>query len=57
MKTIKEKLTELHEHEKEWNIEIGKIDKQIRQLQKYKSKLAIKISKNMKYRNLLINQL
>jgi hypothetical protein len=50
------KLTELHEHEDEFNKEMAKIDFNIKQLKARKEKLRKQISRNMKYRNLLINE-
>jgi hypothetical protein len=49
------KIQELHEKENELNREIGKIDKEIKLLQKRKVKLAKQVSANMKYRNKLID--
>ena len=52
-----EKILQSHIQEDEYNKEIGLIDKQIKQLSKKKKSLAIKISKNMKHRNILIDKL
>ena len=57
MKSIKDKLKELHQEENLLNKEICKIDKSIYILLKRKKKLASLVSKNMKYRNLLISKL
>jgi hypothetical protein len=54
---IKDRLLKLHEEEDVMNVEMGKIDKQIKLLGKRKSKLSKRISENMKFRNRLINQL
>lgn len=54
---LRDKLSQLHKGEDELNKQIGLIDKQIAQLLKQKLKLAKLVSKNMKYRNLLISQL
>lgn len=51
------KLKQLHEHENEFNKEIGKIDKKIFALIKRKRKLQKQVSRNMIYRNQLINEL
>lgn len=51
------KLKECHQQEDDLNKLISGIDKQIDQLQKSKIKTAKLISKNMKYRNILISQL
>lgn len=51
---IKDKLKVLHNEENELNYEMAKIDKAIKQLEKDKSKLAKRISFNMKKRNQLI---
>jgi hypothetical protein len=55
--SIQEKLTRAHEQERILNTEMGKIDKQIRELIKRKHTLRHKISRNMKYRNTLIAKL
>lgn len=54
---IKEKLQQLHKGEDLLNVEIGNIDKEIKQLLQKKKKLAKSVSKNMKYRNLLTSKL
>jgi hypothetical protein len=54
---IREKLLQAHRQENSMNIEIGKIDKEIKELQKRKKKLAGMVSSNMKYRNGLIKRL
>lgn len=45
------KIKELHEHENEFNREMGIIDKEISRLQKRKAKLKKQISNNMRYVN------
>lgn len=52
-----EKLKRAHEQEDEFNREMGAIDKLIREQNKRKDKLKRLVSKNMKYRNTLINML
>lgn len=54
---VKEKLLTLHVKEDSMNKEMSECDKQIRQLILKKTRLAKKISRNMKFRNLLINKL
>lgn len=54
---VKEKLLTLHVKEDSMNKEMSVCDKQIRQLILKKTRLAKKISRNMKFRNLLINKL
>lgn len=54
---ILNKLKECHQQEDELNKALSEIDKKIDQFQKSKIKTAKLISKNMKYRNLLISQL
>jgi len=56
-RTLRERLANAHKLEREYNIEIGKVDIQIKLLKLRKKKLARMISKNMKYRNKLINEL
>lgn len=55
--TIKERLKELHRQEDELNKQIGKFDKTIRHCQKQKLSISKRVSKNMRYRNELINKL
>ncbi len=57
IKQIKDRLLELHFREDAMNKEMGKLHKVILDAQKAKNKLALRISKNMKYRNVLINKL
>ena len=54
---LKHAIASSHEDEDLFNKRIGIIDKQIKQLNIEKSKIAKKISKNMKRRNKLIEQL
>lgn len=54
---IKSKLDLLHRNEEEHNREIADIDKQIGILMIRKKKLSRFVSKNMKYRNLLIDKM
>lgn len=54
---IRQMLLELHKQEDNMNREMGKISKQILELEKKKQKLAKRISGNMKFRNQLINRL
>lgn len=54
---LRQRLLELHQQEDEMNREMGKISKQIFELEKKKQKLAKRISGNMKFRNQLINRL
>ena len=54
---LRQRLLELHQQEDEMNREMGKISKQILELEKKKQKLAKRISGNMKFRNQLINRL
>lgn len=54
---LRKKLKKTHQLEDGYNIEIGQIDKQIKLLITRKKKLSRMISKNVKYRNLLINEL
>lgn len=54
---IKQRLTECHESENILNKELTRLDWTIKQTIKKKLKIAKKVSKNMKYRNVLINQL
>lgn len=54
---IREKLKILHKHENEFNRKIAKADQTIKGCQKEIKKLAKQVSKNMLYRNKLINQL
>jgi len=51
---LNERLKSAHELENGYNKELSDIDKQIRHLERRKTKLAKLISKNMKYRNSLI---
>lgn len=53
----KNRLQQLHEQENSMNKEMGKIGKQIFELEKKKKKIAKRISGNMKFRNELINKL
>lgn len=53
----KEKLKELHNIENSLNKEINMIDKEIQSLKSKKSKLAKRISNNMKFRNKIISEL
>lgn len=55
-KTKAEILTKLHDSENAFNKEIGRIDKQIRELGVRKNKLNKMISNNMKARNKIINE-
>lgn len=52
---IKRKIKENHEQEDSYNREIGNIDKQIKKLKTRKQALVKMVSKNMKYRNLIIS--
>lgn len=54
---ILKKLKDCHEQENELNKNLSKIDTEIDRLTKQKFKISKSISKNMKYRNLLISQL
>lgn len=54
---LAEKLNLLHQNEDLWNKEMSDIDKEIKRLQKRKNKLKIMVSKNMKYRNVLLKKL
>lgn len=54
---IRTKLKTLHNQENDLNKQIGKIDGQIKLLNKKKAKIAKQVSHNMRYRNRLINQL
>lgn len=54
---IRVKLLQLHKQENEMNKMISTYDKQIKDLEKKKYKVAKMISSNMKYRNILINKL
>lgn len=54
---IRERLKKCHADENAMNKELSKLDWTIKDCNKKKIKLAAKISKNMKYRNLLINKL
>lgn len=54
---IRNRLKTLHDQENDLNKEMGKIDHQIKLLKKKKAKVARRVSKNMLYRNRLINQL
>lgn len=54
---IRTKLEQAHEQENEFNKEMSVVSFQIKQLVIKKAKLARQISKNMKYRNLLISYL
>lgn len=51
---IRERLLLCHQSENEINRQIGKIDCQIKEAHKKKKKLALQVSKNMRYRNSLI---
>lgn len=57
MGDIRNKLKNLHEQENELNKQMGKLNGQIKALQKKKDKLAKQVSNNMRYRNSLINKL
>lgn len=52
---LRNKIQQLHEHENDFNREISEIDKRMRQLIIRKNKLAKNISRNVIYRNNLIN--
>lgn len=54
---IRTKLEQAHEQENEFNKEMNAVSFQIKQLEIKKAKLARRISKNVKYRNLLISYL
>lgn len=54
---LKEKLLQLHRQENVMNKEMSKIDRQIFDLEKKKTKISKMVSSNMKYRNTLINKL
>jgi len=54
---IKNKLLQLHRKENEMNKVLSNLDKQMKDAQKKKNKVAKMISSNMKYRNTLINKL
>ncbi len=54
---IREKLLVLHKKEDELNRKIAKADNTIKGCRKEKEKWAKQVSKNMKYRNSLINKL
>jgi hypothetical protein len=54
---IKLKLIQLHRQENEMNKLISGYDKQIKNAENKKKKTAKMISSNMKYRNILINNL
>ena len=54
---IKLKLIQLHRKENEMNKLISGYDKQIKNAENKKKKTAKMISSNMKYRNILINNL
>jgi hypothetical protein len=54
---IRGKLKLLHEAENEINKKIAKADVIIKGLIKEKATLGLRVSKNMKYRNKLINKL
>lgn len=57
MKSIRERLQDLHDQEHTFNVDMGRIDNEIKALLKKKAKLAKRVSNNMKYRNQLINRL
>lgn len=54
---IREKLSSCHKTENGYNKEMAKLDLQIKGIIKRKISLARKISKNMRYRNSLIERL
>lgn len=54
---IRQKLNKLHEEENAYNKEMTRLFNQCKWNQKRMSKLATLVSKNMLYRNKLINQL
>lgn len=54
---MKERLSNCHLAENSLNKQMGKLDYTIKESQRQKKKLAVKISKNMKYRNGLIERL
>lgn len=54
---IRKKLLDLHIRENELNRKISKADNTIKGCRKEIEKLAKKVSKNMRYRNILINKL
>lgn len=54
---ILSKLKDCHKQEDDLNKALSEIDKEIDRLTKVKAKTSKLISKNMKYRNLLIEQL
>lgn len=56
-KPIRDWLNMLHQHEDEWNHEMGIIDKEIKKLSNRKNHLITKISNNVKLRNKLIAKL
>ena len=53
---VRRLLKESHKTEKSYNKEMGLIDKQIRYLNKKKSKLSKNISSQMKFRNRVIKK-
>lgn len=56
-KNIKELIRLTHTNERAYGIEMGKIDKQIKELVKKKNKIRKSVSKIMRYRNSLIEKL
>jgi len=54
---IREKLFNCHKTENDYNREMAKLDLQIKSIEKRKAALARKVSKNMRYRNSLIEKL
>ena len=54
---IRERLEECRKAENKLNKEMSRLSYEIKVAYKKKMKLAIRVSKNMKYRNSLINQL
>lgn len=54
---IREKLSSCHKTENGYNREMAKLDLQVKAIEKRKIVLARKISKNMRYRNRLIEKL
>lgn len=51
---VRAKILKSHEQENEYNSEIGSIDKQVKGLKFRKQRLTKLVSKNMKYRNLIV---
>lgn len=57
MTDLRQKIAICKAQETEYNKELGRIDKQIRELLRRKKKLGILVSRNMNYRNKLIQRL